>query len=242
MDPNPQTAALMQVVLGFLKPLLMAGGIADADVAGMAAEEAITERTRMGETGLVRIAQQVGLDFASLDNLRLSVAEDVPLPMKLRLRTSAGVRGTGRRPARANAASRAEVQTEPDAHPRFDPDPNPGSGLQLEPEPVGEHGYPPDALNAILQARGLVDQARLSPAAARAGELSWAAAMTDVAAEMSSEIGTLPPAQRRVQLIKIGALIETARCLGHKSQLLGTTALGRVPIGGDPTAGTTDPG
>jgi hypothetical protein len=72
--------------------------------------------------------------------------------------------------------------------------------------------------------------------------------MTDVAAEASLNLAQLSPAQRSAEVIRIGALNETARALRasgpergevFKAQLLGSTAMGgaalpcRAPDGDD---------
>ena len=59
---------------------------------------------------------------------------------------------------------------------------------------------------------------------------TWAAAMTDVAAECSRNLAKLPPAQRKAEVIRIGALSEAARHIAsaaapNKAALLTTTSL-----------------
>ena len=57
--------------------------------------------------------------------------------------------------------------------------------------------------------------------------------MTTVAAECAAELDTLPPAQRRANLIRIGALTDSARALSQpktpRAALLNTTTLARQP-------------
>lgn len=79
-----------------------------------------------------------------------------------------------------------------------------------------------DALGSIRDARRLVRHSQLlQQTGDHPGEipaeqrrmLRWAGAMTDIAAEHCASLTRLAPAQRRQQLNRIGALVETARTL-----------------------------
>jgi hypothetical protein len=98
-----------------------------------------------------------------------------------------------------------------------------------------------NALNRVSQnAAAALERQRRTPEPAPAAppetaktDLAWAAAMTDVAAEITAELPNLPPAERRTRLAHIGALSETARLLGSgnapplKARLLASTSLER---------------
>ena len=87
------TDALMDILPDLLAPLLMTGAAADPVRARRAAEQAIGQyRTdcRTGTQGeLVTIGQIVAFALTAIDNLRLSMSDDVSMTMKLRLRGNA---------------------------------------------------------------------------------------------------------------------------------------------------------
>jgi len=79
---------LLECVLGFLTPLLMAGCSCDLGHARMAAIETLASYQARTQAELVKIAQIIGFGLIAMDNLRLSMA-DVSLSMRLRLRGGA---------------------------------------------------------------------------------------------------------------------------------------------------------
>jgi hypothetical protein len=206
--PNP----LMEFVLGLLAPFLMNGSITDPGLARAAAEQAIAACRTDGQQNLVSITQILGFALASLDNLRLSMPADVSLSMKLKLRGN------------ANALHRSAQLATPDRQHR-EP-----AAMPAEPQPPRTEPDPRDTLVAIEDTRSLLQQAQTTQQPERRRLLSWASAMTDIAAEHAAALAQLPAAQRQDQLTRIRALIETARTLGTgnapmKSQLLSGTSL-----------------
>jgi hypothetical protein len=209
MTETQPAGLLTGFVVSLLVPFLMAGGITDIDVARRAAAETIAAYKAGGQDEIVTIAQTVAFALASLDNLRLSMQADLSLSMKLKLRGNANA---------LNRSSR-DATTTLDSQRRDTP--------AAEPDPT--------ELRAALEtAKTVVQQAQTTPHAAnptgREIDLSWASAMTDVAAEFSAELPNLQPAQRRTHLARIGALSEIARTLGRgdapplKARLLGGTS------------------
>ena len=150
-----------------------------------AARQAIAAYKSTGPDQLITIAQIVGFAVTALDNLRLSMPEDLSLSMKLRLRGNANAL------TRTSQRATAALDTQ-----RRDPEPAPPA------EPQND----------------------------RQRDLSWASAMTDVAAEFAAELPNLPPEQRAAHQSRINALSRTATALKRgdiplKSRLLGSTAL-----------------
>ena len=82
--PDP----LQEIIVTLLLPLLP-----KADQARDAAGQAIAACRAQGQENLVSIAQIVGFALTALDNLRLSMPEDLSLSMKLKLRGNANALG-----------------------------------------------------------------------------------------------------------------------------------------------------
>jgi hypothetical protein len=206
MTETQPAGLLTGFVVSLLVPFLMAGGITDIDLARRAAAETIAAYKAGGQDQLVTIAQTVAFALASLDNLRLSMPDELSLSMKLKLRGNANALNRSSRDATTTLDSqRRDTQAEPD---------------------------PTELLAALEDAKTVVQQAQTTPLATdREIDLSWASAMTDIAAEFSAELPNLQPAQRRTHLARIGALSEIARTLGRgdapplKARLLGGTSL-----------------
>jgi hypothetical protein len=102
------------------------------------------------------------------------------------------------------------------------------AGLDQPPFQRPQHGR-----SAIAPAKIAAATTQSGPTAEpqQSYKLSWANAMTDVAAECSRNLAKLAPADRRAEIIRIGALSETARHLArgettsNKSELLASTSL-----------------
>jgi hypothetical protein len=234
MTSEDQTATpLMQVILGVLTPLMLAGGITDPGLARRAAQEAIAA---CNPGPLIAIAQVVAFALAALDSLSLSAPSDTSITMKLRLRGNANA--LSRSSHRASATPPAQP-TRPQANPppvrtgtpdppsipgaenssssprdhqdrnRLDrnrPDrnrPERNSPEQNSPERNRPDRDSPDRNSPDRQRE---DRQRED----RQRELTWANAMTDVAAECSRNLARLAPKQRRAELIRIAALRATA--------------------------------
>jgi hypothetical protein len=251
-DPS-QADPLLAVLLTLLTPLLTAGSAADA---GRAAEQAVAAYRAGGQDQLVSIAQIIGFAVTSLDTLRLSMDADLSVPMKLRLRGNAAALSRSshlatatldnqRHEAVALPASRDDTADPIEA----DPDPPEAPRLarvltslqdakaqvlraetalqaetarQAEAPPPTEPASGPTAHPASGPPAGGLDQ--------RQRDLAWARAMTDVAAEYAADMARHSPAQRRIDLTRIGALARTASALSRgdvplRSRLLGGTSL-----------------
>jgi hypothetical protein len=244
---------LLAVLLTLLIPLLTTGSAADA---GRAAEQAVAAYRAGGQDQLVSIAQIVGFAVTSLDTLRLSMDAELSVPMKLRLRGNAAALSRSSHLAtatldnqRCQAATLPAPRPEPAGPIAVGPDPDEAPRL------ARVLGSLQDAQAQVLQAETALQaeatrQARTNPpteppggpiskpAGERAAggldqrqrDLAWARAMTDVAAEYSADMARHSPAQRRIDLLRIGALARTASALSRgdvplRSRLLGGTLL-----------------
>lgn len=212
-QPTPETNdPLLAFILALLTPLLTTGNLVEARAA---AQHAIAAHKATGGDQLISIAQIVGFALTALDNLRLSMPDDLSLSMKLKLRGNANALG--------RSAQRATTT--------LDGQRRDATATAPAPTPEPQSDGVPDVLASLEDARTEIWQAPIQGACTdRQIDLSWANAMTDVAAEFTAGLANLPLAQRRTQLRRIGALAETARALSRgevplKSRLLGTTSL-----------------
>jgi hypothetical protein len=234
MTSEDQTATpLMQVILGVLTPLMLAGGITDPGLARRAAQEAIAA---CNPGPLIAIAQVVAFALAALDSLSLSAPSDTSITMKLRLRGNANA--LSRSSHRASATPPAQP-TRPQANPppvrTGTPDPPSIPGAENSSSSPRDHQdrnrldrNRPDRNRPERNRPDRDSPDRNSPDRQREDrqredrhredrhredrqrELTWANAMTDVAAECSRNLARLAPKQRRAELIRIAALRATA--------------------------------
>ena len=218
------TDFMLGFVLSLLTPFLAAGSITDPALIRLAAAETIAAYTASGSDRptpdrLIGIVQAVAFALASVDSLRLSLPPDLSLPMKLRLRGNANAlhRSSQYNASAPHRSSRRTTAT-PDAAPRDTEPPDPAAVLAaLE--------------TATIEVRKAQAAQPTQTLTDRQIDLNWAGAMTDIAAEFTTELAQMPPAQRRTHLARIGALSTIATTLGTgeapplKARLLGTTAL-----------------
>jgi len=201
MTPLPEENPLLTVIIGVITPFLIAGGIVDAALARTAALQAIDACRSDTRGSLIGIGQVVGFALASLDSLRLSAAPELSLAMTLKLRANA----TAMHRATQTGAVRVETP------------------LQVENTAAEDEALAAaeaEANTALQQARTMPHPSE-TPAAASDDERKrlWADAMTDVAAECARDLHRLPPAKRRSEIIRIGALSATARALKQQIPL-----------------------
>jgi hypothetical protein len=107
IEPTP----LMEVILGFLTPLMLAAGLTDTGLARRAAQQAIADNPPGAP--LIATAQIVAFAMAALDSLRLAAPADLAVTTKLRLRGNANA--LNRSSQRAIAAAPAEPRPNPAA-------------------------------------------------------------------------------------------------------------------------------
>ena len=201
-----KTDALLEIILGLLVPLLMTG-TTDMALARLAAQQAIDEYRSQTQGELVTIAQIVGFALTALDNLRLSVGDDLSVSMKLKLRGNANALGKASRHASETLAKAR--QTAPSDWMEA-PEPQPNAAETPAPEPV------PTTLPVDEQHRR-----------------HWANAMATVAGELRAATAQAPQAQRKSDQLWADVLGDVARDLRQpnptpnlsKADLLRTTLM-----------------
>ena len=191
---------LLAFALSVIVPLLMAGGIGDAEAARCAAMETIAAYRANGRDQLVSIAQLVGFALVSLDSLRLSVPAELSLPMKLKLRGNANaLNRSAQRHTATLEKQRQDAVAADDTAVRTKAPASPKPAQNIAPQDAAQ---PPAA-----------SKPEPEPCSDQERKHLWANAMTDVAAECSRNLHKLPPEQRQAEIVRIGAVNETARRL-----------------------------
>jgi hypothetical protein len=240
---EPRTDLLLEFLLASLAPLLMVGGIADFPSARRAARQAIDAYNASSQVELVTIAQTLGFALTALDDLRLSLAANLPLTMKLRLRGNAIALGRSSRhssetlekfrrtaarsgPSLAEQAAYGPAQapgTRPD-HPnpvtaelpaelRSDPVTAEPCPAGLRSDPVTAEPCPAEPRPDPVTAEPRPDPLQAAPAASTRQQ--WAHAMTTVAAELQARVAHVSPLQLHSDGLWVDVLTDLATELHH---------------------------
>lgn len=194
-QPTPITL-FQAVIVGCLTPILAA----DSDTA----QQAIDAYKPTGEDQSLTVAQIIAFALTGLNSVRLSMSRDLSASMKLKLRGNANALARSARQATFNLADQRR-------------------SVAAASRPADPENHTEINLEAAAGILASVDITRADPEAPagdadRQIDLSWANAMTDVAAEFAAELDDLPPAERRAQLRRISALTTTARTL-HRGEV-----------------------
>lgn len=176
---SPLMAFILAAVASMMAPTL-----AGQHLARLAAQEAIDAYRTHGQHELVTIGQIVAFAVTALDTLRLSMPEDVPLPMKLRLRGNAnGLNRASRDCTRLLETARL-----------------PANGGATTPSPAAVEKTHPTA------ATGQKTTPLPPPATACLTGIDWADAMKSVAATLQAGANSVSPDQRATDALWIEAL------------------------------------
>jgi hypothetical protein len=234
---------LLTLVVTLLAPLFLLDADGDITSARAAALQTVTAYRAQNHASLLAVAKIIAFGLAALGSLSLSMADDLPIPMILRLRGNANALNRV-----AERAERALGQTQSaqaaDTAPTFNADEVLASvaeaqaraaqaraGLNL-PLPAAPHSTAqqskaqpsPAQPSATPQPAEPAQTATRQTAASQAATQAtltpeqrttamWAAAMADIAGEYAAEMATLPPAQRKAATLRANALSTTANAL-----------------------------
>jgi hypothetical protein len=222
---------LINLIVTLLAPMFIAAAGGDIGRARVAALETLSSYQARSHASLIKVANIIAFGLATLGSLSLSMADDVDIPLVLKLRTNATAldrssdrneralkalqadtaaesRGPGFDKAEvyasvAEAQQRAaEFQARARATaPRAEPAPKPA--VPEAPALRAEPAPPPrdPALSAPV------------PGQERSYQSQWAAAMAQVAAEEMAAAANLPPAQRKAHSARAAILSSTANTL-----------------------------
>jgi hypothetical protein len=229
-EPTAEAPAshLMAFLLAAISSLMVTN-LTDIALARLAAQEAIAAYQARSQNELVTIAQILAFALTALDNLRLSMPPDLSLSMKLKLRANANA---------LNRAARDNTQTLEKSRRASMPF---EASLAEQAAMAGweETTTVPDA---APETRPTVQQP--TPITATSEEhqnrLHWASAMKTVAVRLQASAATVPPAQRKANMMWIEALTGVAGDLTqgkypptvpgmNKAELLRTTLMAGNP-------------
>ena len=213
--PRP-SEIFLDMIIAFVAPMFLSATGGDIVCARMAAIETINAYRAETQADLIAIAQIIAFGLAALSSLSRSMAEDLPLPLVLRLR------------ANATACNRAAEQHRRARNPAT---PVPQTA-PFEPfEPFNEDFNEATVLAALAathERAAAADAAARAPAAAAPNPAApnpaatireqdynamWAAAAARVAGEMTADLASLTPAERRAAIIHAAALTDCANDL-----------------------------
>jgi len=219
--PTHPSDILVELVVGVLAPLFMAGCSGDLNFARLAAIETINAYQAKTQAELVMIAQIIGFGLAAMDNLRLSMDPGLSLSMKLRLRGGANalnraaqqnvralekIRRHDNLPA---APSLAEAAAYPDAAPDADEltladvEATIAQARTMVKEAYGRlQDVPPDAAPPAKVPAGV----QPPRAATQQENPAWIKALSNVAAELNGERAAVMPTLRRADLLQATSL------------------------------------
>lgn len=236
--PFRASDCLMNLIVAFLAPMFLGITAGDLRLARLAAIETV-EGYRAREHGdLFAVAQLIGFSIAALGSLSLSLSDDISVILALRLRTNASAMnraaelnrrvlrdsrdeqlGAGGLPAGADSGEdmyEEAVLAGVDAARKaaLDAAACPDAGDR----PATVVAPAPRAPVVVVPVVTAVSSVKIAPvmsppladARVRAG---WAASMTKIAAEFTTGLANLPPAERRAASIKAAALTSTAHDL-----------------------------
>jgi hypothetical protein len=233
------TDLVRSALIAFLTPMLLATTGGDRVQARATAIQAANAYATRNPAELLLVGESIALGLAVIDSIGLSMAENIPISLIVRLRANAvslhraaqqcrrGLTEAPHPTASAQDALLADADRQEAAEiivgatrtcHRVNDDqasfPQPqaaASAAKTVPEaPTAAGQAPTPALKARSQSAPMPEDEYFNAA--------WAAAMSDVANEMTAEIDNLPPDERNAARIRITALNATASQLACGAQ------------------------
>jgi hypothetical protein len=211
-NPGPLDVLLNLVVI-LLAPVFLGVTNGDVSLARMAALETINDYRARNSADLIAVGQIVMFGLAAMGSLSLSMADELPLSMTLRLRGNAV---SCNRASEQNRRARSKIladqpQTEPPTPQAEAPIPE----LTAEPEPfLSAEAFALLAAEAQARIDGpdIFDLAPTpTPAETRTPEEKrhqrmWSIVMAKEASELQASIPSLPPAEREAATVRVGLM------------------------------------
>jgi len=244
--PLHPSGILMALITALLAPMFLGVSAGDIALARIAATETVAAYRARNHADLLAVAQIIAFGLAALGSLSLSLADDISLPMALRLRGNANAcnrsaEQSRRTLAKSLANDHAPTAPEPDTPPALPeteatPEPEPDRLLSLAAE---------RELAAEAQARLRTTQENAGPTpvqplvptqstapttAEKRHREMWAIAMVKEASEITAGIANLPPAERGAASTRAAVLSSTAHDLLYGAPVppLISSALARI--------------
>lgn len=222
---------LMTLIIGLLAPMFLGVSAGNIDLARLAATETIEAYCARNHADLIAVTQIVAFGLAALGSLSLSLADDTPLPMALRLRSNANALNRSaqqNRRALKNTSPRDQMfnrrampaepesplePVEPDDWTRGEMFLSPAAEQQLAAEALARLQTPQQAASqqassqrAVPPAVALGIPAPVLTDVEQRHQQVWAVAMVKEAAKLTASIPHLPPAEREAAALHAAAL------------------------------------
>ena len=220
---------LLNLVVSIVAPIFLRGTGGDADLARMAAIEALNTYRVRNFAELIAIAQIIAYGLAALDSLTLSFGEDLPLSMVLRLRGNSNALNRSaeqnRRAMRIDAQPQdvdVGAQPEPAAVPEAcDEAPDAehflsdaaAELLAAESQDRLPGPQPKAAAKPVVRSATAVAATAEDAAADKRHREMWAIALVSEASEITAGLPGMLPAERGAASIRAGMLAGTANQL-----------------------------
>jgi hypothetical protein len=218
--PTHPTDILLELIVAFLAPMFITASCGDLHFARLAAMETMQSYGARTQAELMNIAQIIGFGLAAMDSLCLSMADELALSMKLRLRGNANaLNRSAQQHQRVLDQRRCDNPTQmADPEPSFDDSPITEAEIEAS---IAHANAMAEAAHACMQPAPMpaaqAQPAQARPAQAQAvapsNESLWANAMTNVAGELTANLAHVSPEQRRVDRMWADALGRRARDL-----------------------------
>ncbi len=206
MTTNKSGAGIfLDVIIAHLAPMFLFAANGDTALARAAAIETVETYQARNQPDLLSIAQMVAFGLAALGSLSLAMADDISTSMTLRLRANAVAS------SRAGEACRRALAQQAPVRPRPEP--------ATSDEDLSEV-FSIAAAQQVRQHRAETAAPAIAPAPPATGQdrerrNEWAAALADVAAEVSASLSALSPEDRRLASAQAAALFGGPSATSH---------------------------
>ena len=229
MEPTAEVATrpsgtLMSLIIALLAPMFLGVSGGDVGLARLAAIETVNAYRARNHADLLAVAQIVAFGLAALGSLSLSLADEIAIPMALRLRANANACNRSAEQNRRALARSLADNTLP--QPPMDEPASPPTLADDDPSP-GEDAFLSGAAAGLLAAES---QARLEPTARRISvsppasatapaptakrhQEVWAIAMAKEASKITASLPHLRPREREAARMRAALLSSTAHDL-----------------------------
>jgi hypothetical protein len=221
-DPKDPFGTLMTLVISLLAPMFLGVTGGNIPLARAAALETINAYRAHNSVGLLAVVQIIAFGLAAIGSLSLSLDDNVPVKMALRLRGNANAcdRSAERNRRALQAAQLLQKTQEAEENEAFfdtifaEPEPaEPAKEPPMEPKAF----LTPDAerlLAAEAEARlqnNPIGHAPKTPAKPASNQQAWAQAMQREADKITANLPNLKPAERQHAMMQADTLRTTAK-------------------------------
>nr|WP_294525523.1 hypothetical protein [uncultured Rhodopila sp.] len=203
-DPDDNPNILLNAVLSLLAPMFLWSTGGDIVFARLAAIETLEAYRATGPRSLITATKIIAFELAALWSLSQSMSEDVSLSMTVRLRGNAN--------SMDRAAERNRRTLEEDC--RYAESPDLPAEASLDAAVANAQRMVQESHDRIRADRQVAAGAPVATVAGATTDqqwrTAWAAAMTQVAGEITAEMGRVSPKERAADKIRVEALTASA--------------------------------